>query len=172
MKTERYVNTILDQYFESVSPLHGRHQVYNHVKRYLDHFLGSNAYGETDGAQHFKDTCQYKYLNTFCGDQEKQEMLVANGARLFRLDQEWVYKNKNSPWMTNVIYSICLSTIDAAPKTLVVLDIHKDKYHAHIRHWRRCHPNSKVKIVFLENCRRTATPRQRHDIRNYFETST
>lgn len=167
-KTERHVNNVICKYFRSASSSHGNHRICKRINRYIDHLLAPKAYGETDGAQHFRDTTQYKRLGTFMGDQEKQKSIVDMGGKLFRLDQEWVYTNRYKQWMTHVIYGISERTVNAAPKTLLLLKMHSDKYSAHIRHWKRCHPDAKVKLLTLTECCKTCIPRQMNDIRDYF----
>ena len=79
--------------------------------------------------------------------------LVEDGWRLFRLDQEWVYKHMREPWMPGLIAALARKAIEAPPKTLVLLDVNRVKYERHVRHWMECADDARVRTYRFETIR-------------------
>ena len=132
----------------------GHHRVRG-LRRRVDHVAApGEVAGETDGRQHFEAGVHcFDHEKSWVGDREKQARLVEDGWRLFRLDQEWVYKRMHEPWMPGLIATLARKAIEAPPKTLVLLDVNRVKYERHVRHWMECADDARVRTYRFETIR-------------------
>ena len=83
---------------------------------------------ETDGDQHTNKSNRWSTDKTRASDVEKQIAGRDAGQSLVRLDQEWVWRNKDKKWMPAVIKAMFEAAFEAGPGTLVLLDVHYEKY--------------------------------------------
>ena len=140
-KTETFVQkTILQIYKDdpttTVDPRQGqipvdglkRRRKWDHrVTRYADgetHVCNA----ETDGDQHTNKSNRWSTDKSRASDVEKQIAGRDAGQSLVRLDQEWVWRNKDKKWMPAVIKAMFEAAFEAGPGTLVLLDVHYEKY--------------------------------------------
>ena len=140
-KTETFVQNSLFQIYKddpttTVDPRQGRIPV-DGSKRKLkwDHRMTRIINGEehicnaeTDGDQHTNKGHKWSTEKTRASDVEKQIAGRDAGQSLVRLDQEWVWKNRDKKWMPAVIKAMFEAAFEAGPGTLVILDAHYEKY--------------------------------------------
>ena len=145
-KTETFVQRTLIQIYKddattSVDLRQGRIPVDGCERKLMwDHRVTRAEHkvnGETDGGQHTDKSHKWATEKSHSSDMEKQVRSVDNNQSLVRLNQEWVWKNKDQEWMPKAIKAMFEEAFKWGPGTLVLLDIHQELYEAsgHIEAW-------------------------------------
>ena len=141
-KTQAAVQQRLARLFDDTDPRVGQIPVpldaeaaFDLGRSRMDHAVargGFTAYWETDGGQHTEDDHPWRAPDTLDRDLAKQRAVHAARGALARLHVPWLQEQGELPWLDDLFRLIHATQ---APGVLVVLDLHEERYAAHVAGW-------------------------------------
>ena len=141
-KTQAAVQQRLARLFDDTDPRVGQIPVpldaeaaFDLGRSRMDHAVargGFTAYWETDGGQHTEDDHPWRAPDTLDRDLAKQRAVHAARGALARLHVPWLQEQGELPWLDDLFRLIHAAQ---APGVLVVLDLHEERYAAHVEGW-------------------------------------